>query len=125
MEPSINRDLTHFLKAPYDLTFELLSDVGWTFPDADADGVVDDEDCDSTSDLRATVFVGTANTGVPNTFFSNGCTMADLVVQAQQGGGGHGAFVSAVAHLTNGWVNGALISGRQKGAIQKAAAGSN
>jgi PA domain len=45
MEPAINADLTHRVKAPFDLTYERLSDVGWTFPDADADGVADDEDC--------------------------------------------------------------------------------
>lgn len=29
MEPAINADLTQFLNAPYDLTFELLKDIGW------------------------------------------------------------------------------------------------
>ena len=52
MEPAINGDLTHKVKAPDDLTFELLRDVGWTFPDADADGVVDDEDCNPNSIRR-------------------------------------------------------------------------
>jgi hypothetical protein len=125
MEPSINTDLTHFVKAPYDLTFELFTDIGWKFPDADGDSVVDDEDCDSTSDRRATVFVGTVNTGVPNAFFGNGCTMADLIVQAQDGSGNHGDFVSAVALLTNGWVTDALITGKQKSAIQNTVARSN
>ena len=50
MEPAINGDLTHKVKAPDDLTFELLRDVGWTFPDADGDGVADDEDCNPNSD---------------------------------------------------------------------------
>ena len=45
MEPAINANLTHNVKAPDDLTFELLRDVGWTFPDADGDGFADDEDC--------------------------------------------------------------------------------
>ena len=34
MEPAINPDLTHSVKAPEDLTLELLRDVGW-FADAD------------------------------------------------------------------------------------------
>ncbi|MEQ1765323.1 MAG: PA domain-containing protein, partial [Pyrinomonadaceae bacterium] len=54
MEPSINPDLTHKLKAPDDLTSEFLYDIGWTFPDADADGVVDDEDCNPNSDRLPT-----------------------------------------------------------------------
>jgi hypothetical protein len=35
-----------------------------------------------------------------------------------------GSFVSAVAHLTNQWVAGHTYTGREKGAIQSAAAGS-
>lgn len=48
-------------------------------------GVLPEGLIDSTSDLRATVFVGSVNTGVPNTFFCNGCTMADLIVQRSRG----------------------------------------
>ena len=29
MEPSINGDLTHSVVSPFDLTFALLSDLGW------------------------------------------------------------------------------------------------
>jgi hypothetical protein len=29
MEPNINGDLTHNVTVPYDLTFELLKDLGW------------------------------------------------------------------------------------------------
>jgi PA domain-containing protein len=29
MEPAINADLTHEVKAPYDLTYELFKDIGW------------------------------------------------------------------------------------------------
>ncbi|MDT4895857.1 MAG: hypothetical protein QOH25_934 [Acidobacteriota bacterium] len=43
MEPAINPDLTHNVKAPEDLTLELLRDIGW-FPDADVDGRADDVD---------------------------------------------------------------------------------
>jgi hypothetical protein len=41
MEPAINPDLTHSVKAPEDLTLEQLRDVGW-FPDANLDGIPDD-----------------------------------------------------------------------------------
>lgn len=122
MEPAINADLTHRLKAPDNLTFELLRDIGWTFPDADDDGIVDDEDCNPNSDLRPTIWVGTINTRVTNVLFENGCTMADLIIALKAAAGNHGQFVSGVAHLTNGWVADGLISGAQKGAIQSAAA---
>jgi hypothetical protein len=122
MEPAINGDLTHKVKAPDDLTFELLRDEGWTFPDADSDGVVDDEDCNPNSDLRPTIVIGAINTGVPNTLFENGCTSSDLIARLAASARNHGAFVSAVAHLTNQWVQAGLITGQQKGAIQSAAA---
>jgi hypothetical protein len=122
MEPAINADLTHRLKAPDDLTFELLRDIGWTFPDADGDGLADDEDCNPNSDLRETIWVGTINTGVPNMLFDNGCTMADLIEQIRAQALNQGQFVSDIAHLTNHWVAEGLISGAQKGAIQNAAA---
>ncbi len=122
MEPAINGDLTHNLKAPDDLTFELLRDVGWTFPDADGDGVVDDEDCNANSDRRATIVIGGNDTGVSNSLFTNGCTSSDLIARLAASASNHGGFVSAVAHLTNQWVSDGIISGKQKGAIQRAAA---
>jgi hypothetical protein len=125
MEPAINGDLTHRVKAPDDLTFELLRDEGWTFPDADSDGVVDDEDCNANSDTRPTIIIGGIDTGVPNTMFANGCFMADLLADLKAGATSHGDYTSAVAHLTNSWVSQGLISGAQKGAIQSAAARNN
>jgi hypothetical protein len=122
MEPAINGDLTHRVKAPDDLTFELLRDIGWTFPDADGDGVANDEDCNANSDTSPTIRIGLIDTGVPNKLFPNGCTMSDLLKELQNGGGNHGSYVSAVAHLTNLWVSDRLISGSQKGKIQSAAA---
>jgi hypothetical protein len=122
MEPAINGDLTHFVKAPYDLTFEQFTDIGWRFPDADQDGVVDDEDCTVTSDTRPTIVIGGIDTGVPNTLFASGCTMSDLLSQARASATNHGGYVSAVAHLTNQWKAAGLITGAQKGAIQSAAA---
>ncbi|MFZ0061424.1 MAG: hypothetical protein WAL47_05245 [Pyrinomonadaceae bacterium] len=111
------------MKAPDDLTFELLRDVGWTFPDADNDGVPNDEDCNPNSVTSPTIVIGSIDTGVPNTLFANGCTMADLLAQlAADHTNNHGDYVAAVAELTNQWVADGLITGRQKGAIQSAAA---
>jgi hypothetical protein len=120
MEPSINSDLTHKLKAPDDLTYELLKDIGW-FPHGDGDGVEDDVDCSLNSDLRPTIVIGGIDTGVTNTLFANGCTSSDLIAQLAASARDHGAFVSAVAQLTNQWVQNGLITGQQKAAIQIAA----
>jgi hypothetical protein len=104
------------------LTFELLRDVGWTFPDADGDGLVDDEDCNSASDRRSTIVIGGIDTGVPNTQFASGCTSSDLIAKIAASPQNHGGFVSGVAHLTNEWVADGVVTGQQKGAIQDAAA---
>lgn len=122
MEPAISNDLTHKVKAPDDLTFELLRDVGWTFPDADSDGFADDEDCNPNSDTAATIIIGGIDTGVPNHLFGTGCTMSDLLADLAEGAANHGAYVSAVSHLTNQWKSEGLITGAQKGKIQSAAA---
>ena len=122
MEPAINNDLTHKVKAPDDLTFELLRDIGWTFPDADNDGVADDEDCNPHSDTQATIIIGGIDTGVANHLFPDGCTMSDLISELAAGSSNHGDLVSAIAHMTNGWNSDGLITGAQKGAVQSAAA---
>ena len=122
MEPSINSDLKLEVAAPTDLTRSLLRDIGW-YPDADLDGVADDagDQCLG-SDLRATVIVGSNDTGVPNTFFTNGCTIKDLVAQCKVGAKNHGAYVSCASSVTNSLVSANFLTGAQKGAIQSAVA---
>jgi PA domain len=123
MEPAINGDLTHSVKAPEDLTLAELRDVGW-FADADLDLVADENDCEPHSDLRPTVVVGTCNSGVANILFTNGCTISDLIGHVAASAGNHGGFVSGVAHLSNDLKQQGFITGAQKGAIQSCAAGS-
>jgi hypothetical protein len=79
MEPNINGDLTLSVNAPQDLTRAQLRDVGW-YPDGDLDGSYDDagDQCLG-SDLRTTVIIDRCDTRVPNTFFTNGCTISDLL----------------------------------------------
>jgi hypothetical protein len=122
MEPAINQDLRLTVDAPYDLTHLLLRDVGW-YPDADLDMVADDagDQCLG-SDLRPTIVIAGRDTGVPNTFFTNGCTVSDLVGRCGTGAANHGAFVSCVAGLGNDLVKMGIVTGAQKGAIQSAAA---
>lgn len=124
MEPAINPDLTHNLKAPDDLTLELLRDVGW-FPDADLDGLATADDCDDTSDFSPTVVIDGCDTGVPNVFFTSGCTLSDLIQQIGATSGNHGQFVSGVAHLTNELRKAGIITNNQKSAIQSCAAGAS
>ena len=51
MEPAINPDLTLSVKPPQDLTLSLMRDIGW-YPDADNDGLADDQDQCDASDQR-------------------------------------------------------------------------
>jgi hypothetical protein len=123
MEPAINPDLTHKVRVPEDLTFALFTDIGWTFPDADGDGVADDDDCNPNSDTRQSIIIGAINTNVPNTLFENGCTISDKLNEiAAAANRNHGQYVSAVASYTNGLAASGVITGKQKGAIQSAAA---
>jgi len=124
MKPAINPDLTHRLKAPDDLTLELLRDLGW-FADADLDGVADEADCSVHSNFAPTVVIDGENTGVANILFSNGCTTADLIAQLQGAASNHGQFVSDVSHLTNVLKDAGLLSNNDKSAIQTAAAHGN
>ena len=116
MEPAINGDLTHNLTAPDDLTLELMRDVGW-FPDADLDGKADSLDCEPNSDLRATVNVQSCDSGVPNTLFSSGCTISDLISHIAANSSNHGKFVSQTAKTMNFLVNQGTITNAQKDAI--------
>jgi hypothetical protein len=122
MEPNINSDLKLAVDVPVDLTHAQLRDVGW-YPDKDLDLVPDDgpDQC-LNSILSPTVVIGGEDTGVPNTLFTNGCTIRDLVDKCEAGADNHGAFGSCVAHLTNALKASGFISGGQKGEIQSAAA---
>lgn len=118
MEPFINADLTHTVS---DLTLPVLRDVGW-YPDKDLDLVSDEVDACLGSDLRPTVFVGGEDTGVSNTFFTNGCTITDLIAAQAAGAKNHGAFVSGAAHLLNDLSDAGFITAVQKGVLQSAVA---
>lgn len=93
--------------------------------DTDGDGVDDATDQCLTSDLGATVVIGGCDSKVANSLFPNGCTASDLIANCAVGAKNHGKFVSCVSKLTNGLKRNELISGRQKGAIQRCAAQSD
>ncbi len=124
MEPAINLDLTHSVKEPEDLTLALLRDVGW-FPDPDLDGLADNLDCEPNSNFAPTVVIDGCDTGVPNLFFTSGCTLSDFIAHIADGSSNHGNFVSGVAHLTNALKQAGFITAAQKSAIQSCAAQAN
>ena len=122
MEPAINGDLTHNVVPPFDMTLPLFREIGW-FPDADLDLVADDNgDSCLGSDLNPTVVIGGNNSGVPNTLFTNGCTVKDFVNQCLAPATTRGGFNSCVAHLSDALLANAVITSAQKDALQSAAA---
>jgi len=121
MEPAINGDLTHSVAVPQDLTLSLLRDVGW-YPDADLDMISDNVDQCLSSNLSPTVVIGSIDTGIPNTLFTTGCTIKDLVNNCGAAAKNHGAFVSCVAHLAEDLSNASIIDNNQKGLLNSAAA---
>jgi Concanavalin A-like lectin/glucanases superfamily len=95
------------------------------FQDSDGDGIPDAQDDCINSIVSSTVVIGDCNSNVPNTVFSNGCTISDRVQRCAESAQNHGQFVSCVSHLTNELKRGGVISGQQKAAIQSCAAQSN
>ena len=94
--------------------------------DADQDGLCcDGSDACCLSDLDPTVTVEGCDSSVPNTYFTDGCTIADHVAQCRVGASNQGQFVSCVAHLVDGLRGQNLLVGRQRARIQRCAARSN
>jgi hypothetical protein len=122
MEPAINGDLTHSVNPPEDLTRPQLRDIGW-YPDGDLDFVGDDgaDECLG-SDLRGTIVIGAIDTGVPNVFFSNGCTITDLVNRCKVDARNHGAYASCGAHTLDAMVSAGFLTDEQKDIVQSAVA---
>ena|GEM_PF-4370958 len=91
--------------------------------DSDGDGLIDDCDACSHSILSDTIVIDSCDSGITNRVLGDeGCTMADRIGECAEGARNHGAFVSCVAHLTNAWKRDGLITGREKGRIQRCAA---
>lgn len=90
--------------------------------DADGDGVCGDVDPCPGSDTRANVWIGDCDTGVPNVELTPGCFLADQLASCATGVRNHGEYVSCIAHLTNALKQDGVLTGAQKGAIQRCAA---
>ncbi|MEU7382321.1 chitobiase/beta-hexosaminidase C-terminal domain-containing protein [Streptomyces sp. NPDC042207] len=76
-------------------------------------------DCPERDD-RATVFVGSVNTGVPNRVTAGGCTINELI-EDQRAWENHGAFVSHVGKVVQTLRDEGVIDQREAAEIKKAA----
>jgi hypothetical protein len=90
--------------------------------DNDRDGVPNDEDLCPNSDLSGTVVIDGCDSGVPNSLFSSGCTISDLIAECAEGVKSHGQFVRCVSNLTDDLRKAGTITPQQTGAIQSCAA---
>jgi hypothetical protein len=88
----------------------------------DGDGVPNDEDECPESNLSETVVIDGWDFGVDNVLLEDGCTISDLIYQCAEDADNHGEFVSCVSHTTNHLKTREIISGKEKGMIQKCAA---
>jgi uncharacterized cupredoxin-like copper-binding protein len=78
-----------------------------------------DDACPS-SDTRATVVIGTNDTGVPNVDTGNGCTINDLIAENAEYGT-HNKFVNHVNQVTDQLVTDGVITSQQRSTIVNAA----
>jgi hypothetical protein len=117
---------------PMSLEFQI-GGSGWqeasvanlTPPDQDNDGVADCDDACVHSILDAIVIIDGCDSHVANLLLAGGCTISDEIANCAAGSPNHGAFVSCVAHLTGDLKKTGVISGAQKGAIDRCAAKSS
>jgi hypothetical protein len=90
--------------------------------DSDQDGVGDNSDPFVHSNTGPALVIGSCQPGVGNWRIAGGTFANDLIAQAYATAGNHGAFVSAVSDLADGWKKSGRISGRDQGAIVSCAA---
>jgi len=91
-------------------------------PDGDGDGLPDACDACPESDLADTLTVNECETGVANQPVADGCWMSDLLAECAVEAANHGQFVSCVANLTDEWKRAGLLTGQEKGRVQRCAA---
>ena len=90
--------------------------------DSDGDGFGNNADSFDNSNTGAALVVRACNPGVANWHIGSGAYANDLITAAYTTSASHGAFVSAVSTLSNGWKSAGRISGREHGAIVSCAA---
>jgi hypothetical protein len=90
--------------------------------ETDGDGIPDDEDACPNSDLTETVTIDGCDSGVENVLLEDGCTISDLILECADDADNHGEFINSVSHTANSLKKEGIISGNEKGKIQKCAA---
>ncbi len=98
--------------------------------DSDGDGIPDDfppqrPDRCPDSILDETVIIGDCDSGVENVLLRGGCTISDRVEICAERAKNHGKFVRCVSKLTNRLKRRGILSGREKGHIQRCASQSD
>lgn len=93
--------------------------------DDDNDGVPDAADTFPHGSLVDTVVIDGCDASIGDHLFADGSTFNELIGACAAGPGTHGAFVTCVTQLANGWKATGVISGGQKGQITSCAARAN
>jgi hypothetical protein len=94
----------------------------FTIQDTDGDGINDDNDLCPNSDLRATVIIGSCDTGVPNKLFPTGETIADQMTKCAVSATNRGQFLACVLRTTAKLRSADVITLKQRIAILRCAA---
>jgi hypothetical protein len=105
-----------------DNDYELQISLSQHVIDTDRDGVQDDKDRQPNSDLSTTVMVESCESGVANTLFEDGCTIADLLGFCADDAKNHGSFTSCVAGVTRNLKKDGEIRDSDAGMLQRCAA---
>lgn len=90
--------------------------------DSDGDGVGNNADAFDNSNTGPSLMVGSCSPGVANWRITSGTFANDLIANASATAANHGAFVSAVSNLADGWKKAGRITGKEQGAIVACAA---
>jgi len=77
------------------------------------------------SDTSPTVVIDGCDSGVDNYPLGDGCTVSDRIGDCAEAAVNHGEFVRCVNDIGDDLVDAGLVSGRDRGAIQRCAAGAD
>ena len=93
--------------------------------DADGDGVPDDEDDYVNSDTSPIVNIDGCDSEVENEHLGSGAFMMDKLNDCAEDAANHGAYVSCVTDLVNGWKQDGIIAANEKNKITNCASGAS
>lgn len=92
--------------------------------DIDNDGIIECDTCPE-SQMDETIIINDCDTGVTNTFFDDGCTMADVLSECISDARSRRREVSCVTEIARNWLRDRLITRREYSFIVICAASSN